>query len=138
MRACVLAPPALVLGNPARIERIDGALWKLLYRHGVDVVLNGHEHNYERFALMNPAGRQAPRAGSGEFVVGTGGRGLYDLGIPIGGSQTRVDNRFGVLRMVLHPRSYQWQCSWPRGAQCWTGADTPATADQPGATIGER
>ena len=93
-----------------------GPLWKVLYRHGVDVVLNGHEHNYERFALMNPAGRPAPHAGIREFVVGTGGRGLYDLGIPIGGSQTRIDNRFGVLRMVLHPRSYQWQFIGVRGA----------------------
>ena len=93
-----------------------GPLWKVLYRHGVDVVLNGHEHNYERFALMNPAGRPAPHAGIREFVVGTGGRGLYDLGIPIGGSQTRIDNRFGVLRMVLHPRSYQWQFMGVGGA----------------------
>lgn len=84
-------------------------LWRVLYRHGVDVVLNGHDHSYERFKLMNPAGRWAPRAGIREFVVGTGGRGLYDLGSPIRGSQRRIDNRFGVLRMVLHARSYEWR-----------------------------
>jgi len=86
-----------------------GPLWKVLYRHGVDVVLNGHEHNYERFSLMSPAGRWAPRAGIREFVVGTGGRGHYSLGRPSRGSQRRIDNRFGVLRMVLHPRSYEWR-----------------------------
>lgn len=86
-----------------------GPLWNVLYRHGVDVVLNGHEHNYERFKLMNPAGDRAPRAGIREFVVGTGGRGHYDLGRPIRGSQKRIDNRFGVLRMVLHARRYEWQ-----------------------------
>jgi acid phosphatase type 7 len=86
-----------------------GSLWKVLWRHGVDVVLNGHEHNYERFKLMNPAGRWAPRAGIREFVVGTGGRGHYALGPAIRGSQKRIDDRFGVLRMALHPRSYRWR-----------------------------
>jgi acid phosphatase type 7 len=86
-----------------------GSLWKVLWRHGVDVVLNGHEHNYERFKLMDPSGRWAPRAGIREFVVGTGGRGLYALGPAIRGSQRRIDNRFGVLRMVLHARSYGWR-----------------------------
>ena len=90
--------------NPAM-----GRLWKVLHWYGVDVVLNGHEHNYERFKLMNPAGTWAPRAGIREFVVGTGGRGLYALGPPMRGSQMRIDNRFGVLRMVLHPRSYEWR-----------------------------
>lgn len=42
-------------------------------------------------------------------MVGTGGRGHYDLGRPIRGSQRRIDNRFGVLRMVLHARSYEWR-----------------------------
>lgn len=86
-----------------------GPLWKVLYRHGVDVVLNGHEHNYERFRLMNPAGTWAPRVGIRQFVVGTGGFRHYPLGRPIRGSQVRIDDRFGVLRLVLHPRSYEWQ-----------------------------
>jgi calcineurin-like phosphoesterase family protein len=86
-----------------------GALWEVLYRHGVDVALNGHEHNYERFALLNPAGESAPRAGIREFVVGTGGRSVYGLGSPIPGSQKRIGSRFGVLRLVLHPRSYGWR-----------------------------
>jgi calcineurin-like phosphoesterase family protein len=85
------------------------ALWRVLWRHGVDVVLNGHEHNYERFKLMNPAGAWAPRAGIRQFVVGTGGYGLYALGPPIRGSQKRIDNRFGLLRMELHALSYQWR-----------------------------
>jgi acid phosphatase type 7 len=93
-----------------------GSLWKVLWRHGVDVVLNGHEHNYERFNLMNPAGEWAPRAGIREFVVGTGGRGLYPLGPPMRGSQRRIDDRFGVLRMVLHARSYEWRFVTAGGA----------------------
>jgi calcineurin-like phosphoesterase family protein len=88
--------------------RMDG-LWRVLYRAGVDVVLNGHEHNYERFALMNPAGERAPRRGIRQFVAGTGGRSHYDLGSGIRGSQVRIDDRFGVLRMGLHRRSYEWR-----------------------------
>jgi hypothetical protein len=89
-------------------ERMDG-LWRVLYRAGVDVVLNGHEHNYERFALLSPTGSSAPRSGIREFVVGTGGRSHYNLGSGIRGSQKRIDDRFGVLRMVLRSRSYVWR-----------------------------
>lgn len=86
-----------------------GPLWRVLFRHGVDVALNGHDHLYERFALMNPRGEFAPRAGIRQFTVGTGGRGLYAAGPPIRGSQRVVDDRFGVVRMTLHPRGYSWR-----------------------------
>jgi len=83
------------------------ALWEVLYAEGVDVVLNGHEHNYERFARMDPAGRPDP-SGIRQFVVGTGGRSHYGFGDPIPGSQARIAGRFGVLRMVLRPGGYEW------------------------------
>ncbi|HEX9837786.1 MAG TPA: metallophosphoesterase, partial [Anaerolineales bacterium] len=54
------------------------ALWQALYDHGADVVLNGHDHTYERFAPQNPNG-QADSKGIREFVVGTGGAGLYSF-----------------------------------------------------------
>jgi hypothetical protein len=82
-------------------------LWKVLFRSGVDVVLNGHEHNYERFAPMRPSGRHAPRHGIREFVVGTGGAGLYPFGRAIRNSQRRL-SRYGVLKMKLSPRIYRW------------------------------
>jgi acid phosphatase type 7 len=84
-------------------------LWRVLFRHGVDVTLNGHDHLYERFALMNPRGRLAPSAGIRQFTVGTGGRSLYAAGPPIRGSQRVIDDRFGVVRMKLHPLGYSWQ-----------------------------
>ena len=83
-------------------------LWRVLYRQGVDVVLNGHEHNYERFALLSPSGRRAPRTGIREFVVGTGGADSYPFGDPIRGSQKRVADVFGLLRMTLHNDGYAW------------------------------
>lgn len=85
-----------------------GALWSVLFRFGVDVALNGHEHNYERFALMSPQGRKAPGTGIREFVVGTGGAGSYPFGNPIAGSQKRITGVFGVLRMTLHDDGYSW------------------------------
>lgn len=84
-------------------------LWAMLQHAGVDVVLNGHEHSYERFAQLDAEGR--PNAGSGmrEFVVGTGGARLYELGAGIRGSQSRIDDRHGLLRMRLRARSYVWK-----------------------------
>ena len=81
--------------------------WVALQRGGVDVVLSGHEHNYERFARLRPSGRSS-KSGIRQFVVGTGGVGLYDFGRPRRGSQVRV-KAFGVLRMALAPGHYAWK-----------------------------
>jgi Calcineurin-like phosphoesterase len=83
-------------------------LWRVLFRQGVDVVLNGHEHNYERFAPLSPSGRRARRTGIREFVVGTGGADSYPFGDPIPGSQKRITDVFGVLRMTLHNDGCAW------------------------------
>jgi hypothetical protein len=84
------------------------ALWQVLYGQGVDVVLNGHEHNYERFAPLSPSGDREPRTGIREFVVGTGGAGSYPFGDPIPGSQRRITDVFGVLRITLQDDGYTW------------------------------
>jgi hypothetical protein len=83
------------------------ALWTLLFRQGVDVVLSGHDHGYERFAKLNAGGHRAPSTGIREFVVGTGGKNLDRFGAPIEGSQRRI-RRFGVLRLVLRADAYRW------------------------------
>ncbi len=49
-------------------------IWNDLYEAGADVVLNGHAHNYERLAPIDPQGSADPQKGIREFVVGTGGR----------------------------------------------------------------
>ena len=85
-----------------------GELWRVLFRAGVDVVLNGHEHNYERFAMLDPSGRRSWR-GIREFVVGTGGVRTYPIGSGIRGSQRRIDDHNGVLRMSLHRSAYEWR-----------------------------
>jgi 3',5'-cyclic AMP phosphodiesterase CpdA len=83
-------------------------LWRALYAARADLVLNGHEHVYERFARQTPAAVQDPQ-GIREFVAGTGGAENYEFGPVEPNSQARVAGRNGVLRLVLRPTSYSWR-----------------------------
>jgi hypothetical protein len=84
------------------------AFWHDLYAAGVDVVLNGHDHDYERFAPQNASGA-ADANGIREFVVGTGGASHYTFGAPIANSEVRNNTSYGVLKLTLHSGSYDWQ-----------------------------
>jgi hypothetical protein len=83
-------------------------LVKLLYNAGADVILSGHEHNYERFARQTPDGKPDPATGLTEFVVGTGGKSLSRIGPQDPNSVVADDTTFGVLQMTLHPDSYDF------------------------------
>jgi hypothetical protein len=85
------------------------AFWQALYDAGVDVVLNGHQHNYERFAPQDPAGQADPHRGLRQFVVGTGGASHYGFGTPRPNSEVRNGDTFGVLKLTLRPTGYDWQ-----------------------------
>ncbi len=89
-------------GNDSHVA----GLWRIATGMGVDVVLNGHDHDYERFAPMNGGGKPTP-SGTREFVVGTGGVGLRGFGHPVRGSQKRMRS-LGVLRMQLGLHAYSW------------------------------
>jgi acid phosphatase type 7 len=84
-------------------------LWEILYSGGADVVLNGHDHNYQRFAPQDPDGKADPRRGIREFVVGTGGKILYPIEDPLPNIQGYNDDSYGVLKLTLRPGSYDWQ-----------------------------
>lgn len=84
------------------------AFWDDLRRFGAEIVLNGHRHNYERFAPQDPLGRLDSRRGIREFIVGTGGDYLEPIQHPLPTSQVRNDQTFGVLFLTLRPRSYSW------------------------------
>ena len=89
----------------------DGAvdpLWRAMYGAGVELVINGHEHSYERFAPQDGDGRSDPARGVREFVVGTGGRDLRELKDPKPNSELGEDRTFGVLRLVLRPDDFDW------------------------------
>ncbi|PYP43188.1 MAG: hypothetical protein DMD43_00075 [Gemmatimonadetes bacterium] len=86
------------------------AAWQVLYDAGVEVVMNGHEHNYERFAPQTPTGASDPQRGIREFVVGTGGSELgYNFGTPKPNSEVRNNNTFGVLQLTLNSGGYSWR-----------------------------
>ena len=74
--------------------------WDLLARAKADVVLQGHDHHYERFA---------PIKGIRSFVVGTGGKSLYPTLLPRPGSVVRNADTYGVLRLTLRPTGYDWK-----------------------------
>jgi hypothetical protein len=84
-------------------------IWRDLYRAGVDVVLAGHDHDYERFAPLDADGFVDKQFGIREFVVGTGGVDHHDLREPLQtGSEKAIPNRFGPLTLTLHPDGYDW------------------------------
>ena len=85
-----------------------GRFWKVAYRHHVDLALAGHDHDYERFARMDPAG--AP-AGDGvySFVSGASGKGLYEFGKTVSGSEARYNQAPGVLALTLGRTQFAYE-----------------------------
>jgi acid phosphatase type 7 len=84
-------------------------LWEALYAADADVVLNGHDHNYQRFGPQDPNGKADPQRGIREFVVGTGGRSHYPILDPIANSEDYNDETYGVLRLTPRPEGYEWR-----------------------------
>ncbi len=82
------------------------ALWAALDAAGAELVLTGHEHQYERFEPLHADGSLG--GGLVSFVVGTGGKSLYPFGTPKPGSAVRIANQFGYLSLVLTDRKYTW------------------------------
>jgi len=109
---------AVHAGNPA-----TGALVDDLYAARADLLLPGHNHQYERFGLQNPAGA-ADAQGIREFVVGTGGAPFYGFGAPQPNSEVRDATSHGVLKLTLHANSYEWDFRPSDGAFTDSGRTT--------------
>ena len=101
------------------------AFWDDLYAAHADIVINGHDHDYERFALQSPSGAADPN-GIREFVSGTGGAGQRPFGTIRANSQVRSTGTFGVLQLTLHANSYSWQFV-PVAGKTFTDSGTQAT-----------
>jgi hypothetical protein len=85
------------------------ALWKAFADAGGDIVISGHDHDYERFGPMDGLGA-ASATGVREFVVGTGGSGLRSSMAPaIANSEVHQWTSYGVLRFVLGDGKYEWE-----------------------------
>jgi hypothetical protein len=83
-------------------------LWDVLYRNGADVILNGHEHFYAAFPLLEPGGGPDPEYGIRQIVAGTGGARLFDRPFPTFG-ETIVAGTWGALSITLSSGSYDWK-----------------------------
>jgi acid phosphatase type 7 len=99
-------------------------LWDVLYAADADVVINGHDHDYERFAPQDPQGKPDSVRGIREFVVGTGGKNSHrEVGSPKPNSVVQQGDTFGVLRLTLRPTSYDWEFV-PEAGKKFTDAGT--------------
>jgi hypothetical protein len=114
---CVLAywhHPLFTSGQSGNITAVR-PLYQALYDYNADVVLNGHDHMYERFAPQNPLGVADASRGIREFVVGTGGKSLETVKTLQPNSEARNTTTFGVIKVTLNDGSYSWQFIPERG-----------------------
>jgi hypothetical protein len=85
-------------------------LWQALADAGAEIVMSGHDHDYERFAALDANGAPDPERGMRQFVVGTGGASLRGFGLfPTGGSEARDASTHGVLQLTLGQDRYEWR-----------------------------
>ena len=83
-------------------------LWDLLHGLGVDVVVSGHDHMYERHAPQDANGRSDPAKGIRLFIAGTGGAPPYARARAVARSELLLSTH-GVLRLKLEPALYEWE-----------------------------
>lgn len=84
-------------------------LWQALYDFNAEIVVNGHDHDYERFAPQDPNGKADPKRGIREFVVGTGGKSHREFGFHKSNSEVRNHDTYGVLKLTLKLLGYDWK-----------------------------
>ena len=110
-------------------------MWSDLFDAGVEIVLSGHSHDYERFAPQDDSGHLDNAAGIRQFVVGTGGAFFTGLGNSFdANSQAHQNTTFGVLKLTLRSDAYDWQFLPEAGKSIATPAPRPVTDEQRSAT----
>jgi hypothetical protein len=110
--ACTLAywhKPLFSSGGAHGNDLTVKPLFQALYEANADVVINGHDHDYERFAPQDPEGSPDSKRGIREFVVGTGGKNHRPFGATKPNSELRDATAFGILKLTLKPNSYDWE-----------------------------
>lgn len=122
----------LFSSGPHGNHKFMQAIWQALYDAGADVVVNGHDHDYERFEPQTSTGGLDTEHGIREFVAGMGGR-SHDSFVSVqANSAVRDASAFGVLKLTLHTTSYDWQFV-PQAGQTFTdtGSTNCATGSPP-------
>jgi hypothetical protein len=95
--------------GPTGSDREMQDMWADLYAGGAEMLIVGHDHNYQRFAPLDAAGRVDSKRGIREFVVGTGGGSHEPIGKVAPGTEVHNQDTFGVLKLTLKARSFTWQ-----------------------------
>ena len=111
-KTCTIAywhHPRFSSGASHGSSTMSAGAFQALYDAGADIVIVGHDHEYERFAPQTPGAAPDPVRGIREFVVGTGGAGLYSFATPLPNSEVRDNTSHGVLKLTLSDGSYTWQ-----------------------------
>jgi 3',5'-cyclic AMP phosphodiesterase CpdA len=86
-----------------------GPFWDALFAAGADLVLNGHDHDYERFAPQDPSGAADAARGITEMVVGTGGAALRGFGTTAANAIVRSSVAHGVIELTLNPTGWEFR-----------------------------
>jgi len=108
--ACTLAfwhRPLFTSGHHRNATEVR-AFWRDLYNEHADVVLNGHAHQYERFAPQTADGLADRERWLTQFVVGTGGKNLIRFWRQQANSLVRLSKSYGVLKLELRAKSFAW------------------------------
>lgn len=100
-------------------------VWKILYDAGADVVVSSHDHVYERFAPLDASGKVDQVRGIREFLVGTGGAGVYKFNKIAPNSEVHNNTTYGVLKFTLSKGRYAWQFI-PMAGQTFTDSGSAA------------
>ena len=123
----------LFSSSTVEVDTASRALWRALYDAGVELVLNGHHHDYERFAPQTPTGALDPTYGIREIIVGTGGgEGLFPFGTIAANSEVRDNVTFGVLKLTLRTGGFDWKFI-PIPGKTFTDAGSGPCHDSPSA-----
>jgi acid phosphatase type 7 len=98
-----------LFSSGGRANQNTRSFWDALYAAHADIVLTGHDHLYERFAPQTPSGTSDAAHGIREWVAGTGGANHTSFVTVAANSQVRDATTYGVLKLTLHPTSYDWR-----------------------------
>lgn len=131
-RRCQMAVwhhPRFFSGTVSTERTVQRAVWNALYAAGVDLVVHGHEHYYERFAPQSAIAVLDPTHGIRQIIAGTGGKDFANFGTPAPNSEVRA-RAFGVLQLVLRADGYDW-AFLPVPGTSFTDAGTAACHERP-------
>jgi acid phosphatase type 7 len=109
------------------------AFWRALYDAGADLVLNGHDHNYQRLAPQDPDGRLDTSRGIRQIVVGSGGKSLV-ASDPVPNTEVNHSSTYGVLKLTLRPARYEWKFV-PEAGRTFTDSGSTSCHAKPSASV---